>query len=1065
MKKSLKVSSILLSAVLLSNGLGANVYAEGKEPLVTQEVETDQVIVTFKEELKSEPEELDIVSVKTVETEEIATLKVPEGETVETYTKELEARTDVKRVEPDYLVQLTHTPNDPYFNYFQYHHDNIETERAWDKTKGSSDVVVAVLDSGFDLNHQDLTNQIISAYSTSSTGFSVDDHGTHVAGIIGSSIDNYAFGAGVAPETSIMAIDVFEGEFAYTTDVVEGIYTAVSAGADIINMSLGSYESSYYYNNAIQYAYQNGVVIVAAAGNDATTRTHYPSSYDNVISVGSTTSYDGSSSFSNYGYDIDIVAPGSGIYSTLPYGSFGSMNGTSMASPVVAGVAALVLANEPQLTNDQVVNRLLTTTKDLGSYGKDYIYGNGLVNARQALKIMDIPSPTVNDIQDDSTSVSGYLPFEIENGKVIIRDQSGNVIGSGDGYSSYSYFDIAIPKQPGGSKLTVSVMDSYGNESEGIEISVLDGTAPEKPDIDTITDQSTSITGGAEPGAEVIISESGQSLYSSWVDENGFINVPITPIKADTKLSIVVSDAAGNTSEPAEVTVKDVTAPSKPKANAVTEEAVRVTGTAEAGSTVTVKSKEGLLGEALTASNGIYSIAIAKQKAGVVLFVNSTDKAGNTSAATELTVKDSSIPTAPVVNSVTDKMTQVTGSAEAGATVSVKANGNQIGTAVSGTDSQFTVTIAKQKAGTILTVTATDQYDNASAATEVTVKDVTAPTVPAVDKVKETSIAVTGTGEVNALVTVKNGATVLGTATVDRNGMYAVAIAKQKVGTVLSVIATDQAGNSSAAKEVTVTDGTAPAITLKNKVTHHSTRVIGTAEAAAQVVVKNGTTTIGKATSDAKGEYEVKIGKQKVGTKLSIVATDVAGNSSAAIPVTVVDGNYPDLKVVHWALDEIMYLADDQIIGGYPDGGFQPEKNTTRAEAAKMLALALDLKIEDVSSGYKDVPDKHWGKNYIAAVSKAGLFTGNPDGTFAPNDVLKRAEMAKVISIAYELKASDKNHFSDVKSGYWAKGYISGLYENGITTGYPDKTFHPLEPTTRAEYSVFLARAMNEGFR
>ena len=160
-----------------------------------------------------------------------------------------------------------------------------------------------------------------------------------------------------------------------------------------------------------------------------------------------------------------------------------------------------------------------------------------------------------------------------------------------------------------------------------------------------------------------------------------------------------------------------------------------------------------------------------------------------------------------------------------------------------------------------------------------------------------------------------------------------------------------------------------------------------------------------------------------------------------------------------------MYLGDDQIIGGYPNGKFEPEKNTTRAEAAKMLSLALDLPVPDTSSGYKDVTNKHWAKNYVAAVSKAGLFNGNPDGTFAPDKILKRSEMAKIISIAYELKASESNHFNYVKSGYWAKGYISGLFENGITTGYPDKTFRAEEPTTRAEYSVFLARALNENLR
>lgn len=266
-------------------------------------------------------------------------------------------------------------------------------------------------------------------------------------------------------------------------------------------------------------------------------------------------------------------------------------------------------------------------------------------------------------------------------------------------------------------------------------------------------------------------------------------------------------------------------------------------------------------------------------------------------------------------------------------------------------------------------------------------------------------------------------------------------------------------------KETVVVDGTAPAVTLTSKVTHHSTRVIGTADADTKIVVKAGTNSIGTATANANGKYEVSIVKQKVGTKLSITATETSANSSKAIVVTVVDGNYPDLKLSHWALDEIMYLADDQIIGGYPNGNFQPEKNTTRAEAAKMLALALDLPINDTFSGYKDVTSKHWAKDYIAAVSKAGLFNGNPDGTFAPNDVLKRAEMAKVISIAHKLDASDKNHFSDVTTGHWAKGYISGLYENDITTGFPDKTFRPGASTTRAEYSVFLARALNEDFR
>lgn len=1237
MKKRKKILTLLLTTVLMGNAFSTIVYAEGEEPLVNQTAETeetDQVIVTFKEEVKSELGDFDVVKMETINNEEIVTVKVPEGETVAAYTDELEERKDVKRVEPDYFIYLTHTPNDPYYGYYQYHHQNIESESAWGKTMGSPGVTVAVLDQGFDLNHRDLVNRFVSPYSTvtdSYSGLSVNDHGTHVAGIIGSSVDNYFLGAGVAPETSIMPIDVFDGERAYTSDVIEGIYHAVAAGADIINMSIGSYNYNYYYDNAIQYAYQSGLVIVASAGNDSTTQTHYPSSYDNVISVGSTDSSNFSSYFSNYGYDIDIVAPGSGIYSTLSYDNFGSMSGTSMAAPVVSGVAALVLANQPSLTNDEVVDRLLTTAKDIGNPGKDFLYGNGLVNSKQALKITDIPSPIAYDIYDYSTGVFGYLPFDMENGKIMIRDNSGTVIASDEGYSGYTYFNIAVPLQTVGTQLYVSVMDSYGNESEAAVISVLDGTAPLKPDVDEITDQSTRITGGAEPNAKVMVSENATIIYNSKVDGNGFINIPITKMKAGTKLSLTVSDTAGNISEATEVTVKDATAPAKPKVNEVTEASTEVKGTAEAESIVSVKSKGVLLGEAAATADGKYTIGISKQKAGTLLTVYSTDQAGNTSESVEVTVKDLEAPSAPVVDKVTDKMEKVTGTAEATATVSVKVGGTQIGSGISDADGKFNITIPKQKAGTILSVTAVDSSGNSSMAKEIKVEDATAPASPAVNKVTDQSASVTGSAEAGATITVKVGATRLGAAavgsdgkftvtvekqkvgteleitatdkagnvsskkvvvvldgtppnaptvdkvtdkstavigtgeasafvsikaagtevgagkvandgkfevviarqqartklqvtlsdaagnisapkeiivedetapsmptvnkvtdqsttvagtaeagsrisiklgnneisaaTVSADGKYLATIAKQKAGTVLAITATDKVGKVSGVKEITVVDGTAPAVSLTSKVTNHSTRIIGTAEAGAKIEVKTGTKLIGTTTADAKDKYEIKIPKQKVGVKLSITASDAGGNTSKALALTVVDGNYSDLKVSHWALDEIMYLADGMIIGGYPNGSFQPEKNTTRAEAAKMLALALELPIESAAAGYKDVSSKHWAKDYIAAVSKAGLFNGNPDGTFEPDDMLTRAEMAKVISIAYGLEASSVNPFKDVKNGHWAKGYISGLYENGITTGYSDRTFLPEKPTTRAEYSVFLARALNKDFR
>ncbi|WP_156851295.1 Ig-like domain-containing protein [Planococcus donghaensis] len=686
-------------------------------------------------------------------------------------------------------------------------------------------------------------------------------------------------------------------------------------------------------------------------------------------------------------------------------------------------------------------------------------------NTSQATEIIvsDVTAPekpVVDKVTNGSTSVTGTA----EAGAVVTVKADTIEIGTATVDQEGNYA-VSIPTQQVGAQLEITVADKAGNISEATHVTVLDVTAPALPTVTEVTDKSTEIKGSAEANATISVKVEDTEIGTATANKDGEFVVAIAKQQAGTKLSITATDLAGNVSEVKTVMVVDVTAPDAPTVDKVTDNSTIVTGSGEVDALITIKVDDSELATTTVSSEGKYRATISAQKAGTKIQVTATDAAGNTSETTEVTVVDESAPKVPTVNEVTDQSTVITGNAEAESLVSVTADNSELATATADADGKFSIEIAKQQAGTKLTITATDAVGNISSAKEVVVLDVTAPNAPTVSEVTEQSTIVTGAAEVASQVTVKVDDKEIATTTVSGDGNYSVTIPKQKAGTVLSITATDKAGNKSSATEVVVTDGTAPAIELESKVTQYSTRIIGTAEADATITVENKDSTIGTATADAKGKYEVEIKKQKVGTKLSIIATDAAGNNSEVILVTVEDGNYPDLKLSHWALDKIMYLADEKIIGGYPDGGFQPEKNTTRAEAAKMLAIALDLPIEDVPSGYKDVSDKHWGKNYIAAVSKAGLFTGNPDGTFAPNDGLKRAEMAKIISIAYELDASDKNHFSDVKAGHWSKGYISGLFENGITTGYPDKTFQPGEPTTRAEYSVFLARAKNEEFR
>lgn len=709
----MRVSSVVVSGLILFNLIASNAHAEENQPLAIQEVKTDQVIVTFKKDGASEETRLDVSSVDTAETEKIATLKVPEGEALDSFIEELEARPEIESVEPDHLVQLSYTPNDPYFNSHQYHHKKIEVEKAWDLTKGSSDILVAVLDSGFDMKHIDLKGQLVSPSYTTSTGISIDEHGTHVAGIIGSSMDNGILGAGVAPQTSIMPIDVFEGTSAYISDIIEGIYHAVSSGADIINMSLGSYYYSYSFDRAVQHAYQNGVVVVAAAGNDATTDRHYPSSYEHVVSVGSTDSADQLSYFSNYGSDIDIVAPGSSIYSTMPSDKSGTMSGTSMAAPVVAGVAALILANEPHLTNDEVVKRLFSTAKDIGSYGKDSTYGNGLVNAKNALKILDYTGLRVDPIGEQTTSVRGYIPFYIESGTVVVRNQTGTVIGTSGNYSSYSKFEVNIPKQTAGTKLYVSVIDQLTNESKPLKVVVADSTAPKKPVVYAVSDQTISVNGTAEAGSIVTIKVKEVLIGKATAAANGKYSVKIAKQKAGTSISVYATDAAGNKSVANTLKVLDKTAPLIPSVNTLGDNSIALSGKAETGAKVYAYVGSKKLGEA-TSKNGVYSINIVKQKAGTIVTVYAVDLAKNKSAIKTVKVVDKTAPAVPVVNKMTSKMSTISGKGEKASTVLIYNGSYKVGQGTMDSKGNFKVKIKIQKKGTFLKVRLQDKAGNKS---------------------------------------------------------------------------------------------------------------------------------------------------------------------------------------------------------------------------------------------------------------------------------------------------------------------------------------------------------------
>jgi subtilisin family serine protease len=273
--------------------------------------------------------------------------------------------------------------------------DVLFTDDGFSEIK-ADDVVVAVIDSGLDVNHPAFKGRVVKPYNTMTGTSDVTDtnsHGTHCAGIIAGAWGLQDGAGGVAPQVKIMPVKAGNGTFTLD-DIVKGIRYAADNGAKVISMSLGGGGSMPEVQRAVQYALSKGCVVVAAAGNDGQNTISYPGRYDDILSIGS--SKDGRrSSFSNGGDRLDLSAPGENILSTVP-GGYGKKSGTSMATPYAAGAIALVMARHPEWTPDQVKAHMKKAVNDLGAPGKDKDFGYGEINLFKAVygeNLPDVPAP------------------------------------------------------------------------------------------------------------------------------------------------------------------------------------------------------------------------------------------------------------------------------------------------------------------------------------------------------------------------------------------------------------------------------------------------------------------------------------------------------------------------------------------------------------------------------------------------------------------------------------------------------------------------------------------------
>lgn len=435
-------------------------------------------------------------------------IEIQDMEKIDEVLARLKQQPELEYVEKVPMDYITYVPNDSIYNMYNgsnnwsWHLDVIQADKAWDISKGSANIKVAIVDNAIWAEHPDLASKIVlqrdTYYNTNSsnppaTGDPSEwSHGTHCAGLSAAITDNEIGIASVGYNVSIIAIKAAnntapDGIYGYP-----GIQYAAANGADVINMSWGGPGYSATNQNVINSIYNMGIVLVAAAGNDDVSTPHYPSGYDNVISVAATDENDVKAWFSNFSTTVDVSAPGgsgvpgpAGLMSTTynlgTYGYYDLMSGTSMASPVAAGLAGLILSINPALTPAQVEAIMEENADNIDELNPDHIglLGSGRINAFRAASntpyepTADFSTPITTilpgtdiDFDDLSSGVPSTWTWTFEGGTPETSNEANpaNIV-----YDNPGIYDV-----------TLAISNEFGNSSVTLEdyITVTDSPKP-----------------------------------------------------------------------------------------------------------------------------------------------------------------------------------------------------------------------------------------------------------------------------------------------------------------------------------------------------------------------------------------------------------------------------------------------------------------------------------------------------------------------------------------------------------------------------------------------------------
>ncbi len=336
-------------------------------------------------------------------------------------------------------------PNDPRLSE-QYGIDQVHAKQAWDISHGSDNTIVCVIDTGVRTDHEEFVGRFApGSYDWSDGDSDVNDdtgsgHGTHTSGIAVAATNNGKGVASACYSGRLLHMKIFPNSYASTS--ASAIMDAADKGARVISMSYGQYNFSQTEQDAVNYAWNKGVILFAAAGNDNISNISYPAGLDNVISVGATNSLDQKADFSNYGDWVKIAAPGVDILSTWFSASnaYQLDSGTSMACPFAASVAGLLIGYNPGITNAQLRDILFTTADDVGTW-----VVNGRVNAYKAIQQVSQPVPYVSTPISAQVAVIDRQNEGIQQGTYATPSLAGSTLREVDG-SVFTVSSVVRPR-------------------------------------------------------------------------------------------------------------------------------------------------------------------------------------------------------------------------------------------------------------------------------------------------------------------------------------------------------------------------------------------------------------------------------------------------------------------------------------------------------------------------------------------------------------------------------------------------------------------------------------------